>query len=187
MSHLLQGKLVRLTAEDSKPLAEFYARWSRDSEFWRLMDSGITRPLSNKAIEKFMEGMQENDRGRSFPFSVRTLEGDILIGDVGLDVVSWAGGDAFVGIALGDRACWGKGYGTDAMRVILRYGFQELNLRRVTLNVFEYNPRAIRSYEKAGFRHEGRMRRYLLRDEQRYDVLFMGILYEEWQANQTME
>jgi RimJ/RimL family protein N-acetyltransferase len=66
------------------------------------------------------------------------------------------------------------------MNLILQYAFTELNLRRVTLDVFEYNPRAIRSYEKAGFRHEGRLRGAILREGKRWDMLFMGILREDW-------
>ncbi len=70
------------------------------------------------------------------------------------------------------------------MKIGLRYAFQELNLERVTLGVFAYNTRAIRSYEKAGFRHEGRERRYIHRDGERADVLFMGILRQEWQRHE---
>jgi RimJ/RimL family protein N-acetyltransferase len=81
---------------------------------------------------------------------------------------------------MGARESWGKGYDTDAMRVILRFAFQELNLRRVSLDTFEYNPRAIRSYEKAGFVLEGRARGYLNREGKRWDLIFMGILQEEW-------
>jgi RimJ/RimL family protein N-acetyltransferase len=66
------------------------------------------------------------------------------------------------------------------MKIILRYAFMEVNLQRVTLNVFEYNPRAVRTYEKTGFRHEGRMRQVLNREGKRWDMLFMGILREEW-------
>jgi RimJ/RimL family protein N-acetyltransferase len=66
------------------------------------------------------------------------------------------------------------------MNILLRFAFTEINLRRVTLTVFEYNPRAIRSYEKAGFRHEGRMRAVLNKEGRRWDVLYMGILREEW-------
>ncbi|HXQ36514.1 MAG TPA: GNAT family protein, partial [Anaerolineales bacterium] len=79
-----------------------------------------------------------------------------------------------------ERDFWGRGYGTDVMKVILRYAFMEINLRRVTLSVFEYNPRAVRSYEKAGFVHEGRMRQFLNREGKRWDMLFMGILRDEW-------
>ncbi|MFM8321349.1 MAG: GNAT family N-acetyltransferase [Chloroflexota bacterium] len=72
------------------------------------------------------------------------------------------------------------------MRVLLRYAFQELPLNRVTLNVFEYNPRAVRSYEKAGFRVEGRVRGGLNRDGKRYDMIYMGILRAEWEALQGL-
>jgi len=66
------------------------------------------------------------------------------------------------------------------MRILLRYAFTELNLRRVTLTVFAYNPRAIRSYEKVGFRHEGHLRDFLNREGRRWHELYMGILREEW-------
>ena len=87
---------------------------------------------------------------------------------------------ALVGLGIGETEYWGRGYGTDAMNVLLRYAFTEINLRRVTLTVFEYNPRAIRSYEKAGFCHEGRLRKVLNKEGRRWDVLYMGILREEW-------
>ena len=113
-------------------------------------------------------------------FSVRTLADDSLIGEMILDIVNWSGRDAFVGLSIGERENWGKGYGTDMLNLLLRYAFTEVNLRRVTLTVFEYNPRAIRTYEKAGFRHEGRVRKALHKEGARWDILFMGILREEW-------
>ena len=116
----------------------------------------------------------------SYYFTIRTLDGDQLIGELGLDVVNWSGRDAFVGLGIGETNYWSKGYGTDAMNILLRFAFSEINLRRVTLTVFEYNPRAIRSYEKAGFQHEGRLRKVLNKECRRWDMLFMGILREEW-------
>jgi RimJ/RimL family protein N-acetyltransferase len=68
------------------------------------------------------------------------------------------------------------------MRLVVGFAFRELNLRRVTLVVFDYNPRAIRSYEKSGFKVEGRLREAMNRDGQRYDMVYMGILKEEWQG-----
>lgn len=103
-----------------------------------------------------------------------------MIGELGLDVVNWPGRDAFVGLGIGETEYWNKGYGTDVMNILLRFAFLEVNLQRVTLSVFEYNPRAIRSYEKAGFRHEGRVRKVLNKEGKLWDVLLMGILREEW-------
>jgi RimJ/RimL family protein N-acetyltransferase len=70
------------------------------------------------------------------------------------------------------------------MRLVLRFAFGELNLNRLTLDVFEYNPRAIRSYESAGFKHEGRGRGWLKRDGRRWDMVYMGILRSEWEELQ---
>ena len=108
-----------------------------------------------------------------------------IIGGIGLDAIYWTHRDAFVGIGIGDKEDWGKGYGTDAMRILLRYAFTELNLRRVTLDVFEYNPRGIRSYEKAGFVIEGRVREAVMREGRRWDMVYMGILREEWLKTQA--
>jgi RimJ/RimL family protein N-acetyltransferase len=182
---LLQGSLVRLTAEDPKTLAEPYSRWSQDSECWRLMTSmpphQYSIRVSEKEFERFLVDSPSED---IFYFNIRTLPEDRLIGDIGLEVVRWSHGEAFVGISIGERENWGKGYGTDAMQVILRYAFLELNLHKVSLSVYSYNPRAVRSYEKAGFRLEGCERQVLLREGQRWDVLFMGILRTEWEMNE---
>ncbi len=177
---ILFGKLVRLTAEDPKVLAEACARWNQDSEYLRLLDANAANQVSAKKIGEWIEKDQDKDPPGEYLFGIRTLADDRLVGFTDLEGVMFPHGDAFVGIGLGQREFWGKGYGTDAMQVILRYAFQELNLRRVSLNTFEYNPRAIRSYEKAGFTHEGRMRKFLHREGQRCDLIFMGILREEW-------
>jgi RimJ/RimL family protein N-acetyltransferase len=184
---LFTGDLIRLTMEDPQVYAEAFCRWSHDSEYRRLLGSEIAALWSVKKIKEWIEKEFSKEERQSFSFNIHTLQDDKLIGDIGLDIVNWSHGEAFVGIGLGERDYWGKGYGSDAMRVILRYAFTELNLRRVSLDVFEYNPRAIKSYEKVGFVHEGRMREYLNRDGRRWDLIFMGILYEEWEESVKRE
>lgn len=181
MKNLFQGELVRLTAANAERDAQTMASWSRDSEYGRLLDSDPALPKSVKSTQENIARWMETDRPDGIGFVIRTLADDRLIGFVGLNGIRWKDGDAFIGIGIGEREYWGNGYGTDAMRVILRYAFTELNLHRVSLNVFEYNPRAIRSYEKAGFTIEGRERQVLCRDGRRYDVIGMGILREEWE------
>ncbi len=179
---LFRGELVRLTAPISDKDAETSASWSRDSEFLRLLDDDPAQPWS---IKKAKEEMEEEPKHDSFPFLIRTLSDDRLIGFVGLHSVDGIHGNAWVGIGIGDRTYWGKGYGTDAMRVVLRYAFAELNLHRVTLGVFEYNARAIRSYQKAGFVVEGRIRQEMVRDGRRWDGIYMGILRDEWEKKRN--
>jgi RimJ/RimL family protein N-acetyltransferase len=181
---LFRGDLVRLVAEDPQKLAEAYSRWQRDSEYWRLMASEAAYTHSIRAVKAWIEKEAEQ-APPLYMFLVRALEGDRLIGDVSLEPVRNGHGDTFVGIGIGERDYWGRGYGSDAMRVILRYAFTELNLHRVSLNVFEYNPRAVRTYKKVGFRHEGHARGVLKRAGQRWDLIFMGILRHEWEAQQT--
>jgi RimJ/RimL family protein N-acetyltransferase len=176
--NLFQGKLVRLTVEDPETLAPLESRWSADSEYSRLLDWDPARRFSVKNTQKWIEKHFENEA--NFGFAIRTLDSDQIIGGIGLDGIRWTHRDCFVGIGLGDRTFWGKGYGTDAMRIILRYAFTELNLQRVTLDVFEYNQRGVRSYEKTGFVIEGRARGLILREGRRWDVIYMGILRDDW-------
>lgn len=186
MNHdLFRGELVRLVTADPQDVAQAFSRWQRDSEFWRLLASEAAYPYSVRAIKAWIEKDQQQDPPPFAMFLIRTLEDDRLIGDIGLDSVRNGHGDTFVGIGIGERQYWGKGYGSDAMRLVLRYAFTELNLHRVSLDVFEYNPRAMRSYEKVGFKHEGRLRGVLHRAGRRWDLIFMGILREEWEAQQA--
>jgi len=179
---LFRGKLVRLVKEEPDTIARSFSGWARDSEYMRLVDEDPVIMLSTKMIKQKMEDAEENFKGNLFYFHVKTLADDRLIGFVNLSVSRVFHRDAWVGIGLGDRDYWGHGYGTEAMQLALRYAFLELNLYRVTLDVFEYNPRAIRSYEKAGFTHEGRYRESIRKDGKWYDVLIMGILKDEWLA-----
>jgi RimJ/RimL family protein N-acetyltransferase len=182
MEDLFKGKLVRLAGIDPEEVSKSFAQWNRDSEFMCLLDTDPPRLHSSKAIKEWVEKELEKAT-EMYWFAIRTLEDDRLLGDITLSVINWGSREAFVGIAIGERGFWGQGYGTDAMQLILRYGFVELNLQRVSLTVFEFNQRALRSYEKAGFQLEGRQRQIIQREGRRWDILYMGILREEWMEN----
>jgi RimJ/RimL family protein N-acetyltransferase len=181
-NNLFQGKLVRFVAEDPQIIAEAFSRWSRDSEYSRLLSAFPAGPNSVKSFKDWIEKEFEKERLDSYMFMIRTLQENLLIGEIDLEVIEGYHSDAFVGISIGERRYWDKGYGTDAMNIMLNYAFNELNLHRVSLNVFEYNPRAIHLYEKIGFTVEGRAREFLNRDGRRWDMIFMGILRESWQT-----
>lgn len=104
-----------------------------------------------------------------------------MIGNSGFHNLNWRSSNAELGIFIGDKSFWDQGYGTEVMGMLLKHGFSTMNLYRISLRVFEDNPRAIRSYEKAGFVHEGRMRQAEFHDGSYHDVLFMSVLRPEWE------
>ena len=180
MRDLFRGELVRFTMEEPDTRAKSEVHWQRDSEFHRLADSNPLILNSEKKIKEWFEKQAESGfKPERYSFSVRTLADDKYIGFLGLGV-DLIHSEAWVGLGIGERELWGKGYGTDMMKLCIQYVFVELGLARLSLGLFDYNPRALRSYEKAGFRLEGRTRQEILREGKRYDSLWMGILREEW-------
>jgi RimJ/RimL family protein N-acetyltransferase len=173
---IFSGKLVRLAVFDPEKDADLMANWNRDSEYARLLDAGPAYQWTPKQVKEWME----KEKDLHF-FIIRTLADDRAIGLIDLSGFNWPARHAWVGIGLGEREFWGKGYGTEAMAILLGYAFEELNLNRVNLNVFEYNERAIKSYLKCGFVEEGRARKAMLREGERWDIVFMGILKSEWE------
>ncbi len=176
---LYRGSLVRLAATRADE-AEALSRWSEDAEYRRQMDSDWARV---EPVEAYA-GRQGGSGSNAAYFSLRTLAGDRYIGFVVLHSIEWNNGAGVLSMGIGEPEYRGKGYGADALALILRYGFHELNLHRVGLTVIGTNARAIRAYEKAGFTHEGRLRELGQRDGRRYDMLWMGILRHEWEALQ---
>jgi RimJ/RimL family protein N-acetyltransferase len=183
LTELFRGRLVRLAAQHPERDAESLARWSFDSEYLRLLDTDPARPQTVKYFQE--DGARRAERENAFAFNIRTLDGDRLIGFTSLWISNWASGEGRVGIGIGERADRGQGYGTDAMRLLLRYAFAELNLARVSLEALAENSRAIRSYEKAGFTRDGVQRELVSRDGRRQDVVAMGILQEEYRNDYT--
>jgi RimJ/RimL family protein N-acetyltransferase len=178
---LFTGVLVRLTAEQPETDSKILAEWSRDTEYQRLLEVHPVRPHTAAFFKKRFESAQTPT---FFAFAMRRRTDDALLGTIMLMHVNYTHGDGMVGIGIGKREEWGKGYGSDAMNVILRFAFQELNLHRVSLLTLGSNTRAIRSYEKCGFVHEGRMRGAEHRGGARDDVIVMGIVRDEWLARQ---
>jgi RimJ/RimL family protein N-acetyltransferase len=180
--NLFQGQLVRLVAPSERD-APILARWSEDTEYLRAVDSDYARPLSPEEFAHRLSPDQADPN--RLEFHIRTLADDRLIGFVALHSVEWNNSAALLAIGIGEPEFRGKGYGTDALQLILRFAFHELNLYRVGLDVIASNTRAIRTYEKLGFKREGRMRDAVQRDGHRTDRIFMGLLRDEWSELQA--
>ncbi|MHC1783896.1 MAG: GNAT family N-acetyltransferase [Anaerolineaceae bacterium] len=176
-----KGKLVNLKPVNLEQMSKVYVYWHRDTVYHRLADDEPARLFTAQADEQWIQE-HWNDM---IMFGIHTVSDDHLIGSIEFMEFSWSSGDAWVGIGIGDKEYQGKGYGTEAMQLLLSYGFEELNLHRVSLSVFDYNTRGIRSYEKAGFKEEGRIRQYVIREGKTWDLVFMGILRSEWESGRS--
>ncbi len=177
--NLWAGRLVRLTGLERQD-ARIFASWHNDAGFLRLMDAQAARPRTEDEILREFEDWQKDPKIAAF--GVRLLDSEELLAVIMLEGILYQHGVAWLGVGIGNRERWGKGYGREAITLLLRHGFHELNLHRVQLTVFEYNERAIALYEKLGFRREGVFREFLLREGRRYDMYLYGLLREEWEA-----
>lgn len=175
--NILQGDSVRLTAVEKEDLPTI-GRWYQDAGFARLFDATPAVPKSASQLAEWLTEAQKDKQG--FLFAIRPADQQTVLGYVEMDGILWANGSAWLAMGFGDRQNWGKGYGTEAMRLALNFAFNELNLHRVQLSVFDYNERAIALYEKMGFVREGVYREYLQRDGKRYDMYLYGLLRREW-------
>jgi RimJ/RimL family protein N-acetyltransferase len=175
----IRGERVYLRPAERTDLDAF-VRWFSDADTTRYL--AIRAPFSRAMEEKWFEGMLEEQGKRSYHFVICLLADDQPIGTAGFHHVNQEDGHASFGISIGEKAEWSKGYGTDALRAICDFGFGQLRLERIELDVYEPNKRAQRSYEKAGFVTEGTMRHAHFSDGRHHDVLRMALLRGEWEA-----
>jgi RimJ/RimL family protein N-acetyltransferase len=173
--HPFEGRLVRLRAREMDDVPHVH-RWINNPE---VMQGVLVRyPSSMEQQRQRMEDLPPAAYAVA-RFTIETLTGK-PIGDCNLHSFGPELRTAGVGILIGETDHWGGGYGTDAMRVLCRFGFEMMNLHRIELEVFDDNARAIRCYEKVGFQHEGRRRHADYRHGAYRDVVMMGLLRHEF-------
>jgi RimJ/RimL family protein N-acetyltransferase len=154
-----------------------YGEWYGDQEIWRLT-SWAASPLSPSAVERLFEDRELSSTDDSFAIHLKGEEEPI--GVISLMNISDANDSAELSVIVGHPEDRHHGYGAEAIDTILRYGFEELGLNRVGLSVFEFNEDAISTYERVGFREEGRLRQALKRDGAFHDAILMSVLEPEW-------
>lgn len=169
---LFEGSLVRLRAVEEEDVARI------NEGIW---DPQVTEQMSIAWPEAVAQTRQFWERIRASDsdllLAIETLAGE-FVGSVGLHGIEPRNRQAELGIWIA-RPHWDKGYGTDAVRVVSRFAFREMNLQRVYLRVYDTNPRGVRAYEKVGFKEEGRLRRGQFVNGRYVDVIIMGLLAED--------
>lgn len=157
-------------------------RWVNDPDIWQYLMH--RQPINSVREREFIEG--QGRQPGEYVLGIVVRNGDRLIGSVGLHGVHPVNRSATLGVMIGDKAYHGKGFGTEAVRLMVRYGFEELNLNRIALHVFAHNFRAIGCYQKAGFVHEGCLRQALYRSGQFVDEYLFAILRKDWLAQRGL-
>lgn len=160
--------------------AERHHRWSSDPEVIRFASLGPPPSLAHarRRLERFVDEQGKEAHG----FVICLVDGGQPIGEASLFHLDQVNGTAELGIFIGEQEEWGKGHGTDAVNALVDFAFGWLRLERVWLEVWTENPRAIRSYEKAGFVHEATLRHDRFEDGVFTDGHIMAILRDEWHA-----
>ena len=181
-TQLFEGADIRFGPIDHDRDPEIESKWTHDAGFMRLYDIAPVRPLSVAMVKKQYEKLEkqaEQDKNMYY-FAIRTKEDDRLIGNAMVHRIEWTNGNGWVRLGIGAAEDRRKGYGTQALRMLLRFAFAELNLFRVTAAVQEYNEGAVALLKKMGFVEEIRRRKALERDGRRWDMLLFGLLNDEW-------
>ena len=175
----IRGEKVYLRPPERDDVPLFVA-WFSDADVLRHLM--MRAPMSVAMEEAWFERMLTADGKTDYHFVICLLADGRPIGTVRVNDIHERSGHAEFGIAIGEKEEWGKGYGTDALNAICDFGFGELRLERIELHVYAENERGRRAYVKAGFVHEGTLRRAHFARGQHQDVHLMSQLRDEWQA-----
>jgi RimJ/RimL family protein N-acetyltransferase len=172
----IEGRLVVLRRHRPDDMAAL-VRWYSDPEVGRLTRYQV-EPMTGPEIERFFKSRLLSPD--ALAYAIEEQAGGRLVGFTTFSALDPDNGSVLFHITIGERDAWGQGLGTEATELMLEHAFERLGLHRVGLSVFDFNQRAMRAYEKAGFREEGRSREAILRDGRYFDEVQMGILREEW-------
>ncbi|GAA0116094.1 GNAT family N-acetyltransferase [Clostridium senegalense] len=153
-------------------------KYMNDPEIKKLLNSNIPYPITFEDEERWYESLGATKD--TYNFAIETLEDNQYIGGCGINKIDWKNSVVIIGIFIGDKEYWNKGYGTDAINILIRFIFEQMNIRKIKLQVFSFNERAIRAYEKCGFKREGVLRQEIFRDGRYHDEIIMGLLRQEY-------
>ncbi|MFX1418812.1 MAG: GNAT family N-acetyltransferase [Promethearchaeota archaeon] len=175
---MLRGKRVKL-GPIKREYIESFLKWFNDPEITQYLLE--FRPMTRMAEEEWMDNLKNREDTILFSIVIPNEDGsEKLIGNCGIHKIDWKNRVGEVGIVIGEKEYQNKGFGTEAMELLLEYGFKTANLNRLELYTYDFNIGASKSYKKVGFVEEGRRRQFIWINGSYHDAILMGILAEEW-------
>lgn len=172
---MIRGERVVLRAIEREDLPN-YVQWFNDPVVLEYF--GQYAPLSLAEEEQWYEQMLQDQKQRNFAIEYQGQH----IGGAGFCNIDWRNQSSEVGLLIGTTELWDHGLGREVLKVLLDFGFYQMNLHRIHLRVYAEHRRAVHLYETLGFQHEGRWRDAEFRHGRFQDMLWMGILRDEWDA-----
>lgn len=170
----LVGERIYLSPRNAEDV-EIFTEWMNDF----FVTDYIGRSSNTVTLQEEKTFLEKADNDKTV-FAIIDIEKDEMIGTVGLHEIDNINRTATLGIFIGNQNYWSKGYGTEAIQLILDFGFNYLNLNNVELSLMEFNKRALKCYEKCGFKEIGRRRKCRFINGNYYDSISMDILAEEF-------
>jgi RimJ/RimL family protein N-acetyltransferase len=174
---IIQGKLTSLRAPELADVPDLH-RWSNDPEIWNML-GGWHFPYSTRSTEDWVKSRKDNNLVEHV-FCIDTPN-EGIIGTANIISIDWKNKNAFHGMMIGEANLRGKGYGIDALMVIMRYAFMELGLNRLDTEIINYNARSLKFYlGKGGWKQEGVRRDWFYRNGQYYDKVLIGVTRQNY-------
>jgi ribosomal-protein-alanine N-acetyltransferase len=171
--HFIQGERIYLREVRPSDVNENYYRWMNDPEVTQYLESRFY-PNSMERLGDYVTS-KLGDRDNVF-LAIILKDDDQHIGNIKLGPIDWIHRFADVGIIIGDKSNWGKGYATEAIRLVVNYAFKKLNLHKVTAGCYANNSGAVKAFEKADFQLEGHRKKHFFCNDQYVDWILLGIV-----------
>lgn len=180
----LTGSRIYLREVRLTDVNESYYKWMNDPEVTQYLESRFY-PQSMESISEFVKN-QTGDQNNVF-LAIILKEGDFHIGNIKIGPINWIHRFAEVGILIGDKTSWGKGYGTEAIGLVVKYAFNILNLHKLTAGCYNSNQGSLKAFQKNGFEVEGVRKKHSFHNGEYIDAILLGLLNPNWGCNNEID
>lgn len=171
-NHFLEGEHIYLREVHPSDVNENYYRWMNDPEVTRYLESRFY-PNSVEGLREYVNG-KLSDHDNVF-LAIVLKDGDRHIGNIKLGPINWVHRFGDIGILIGEKDCWGKGYATEAIRLVVDYAFRSLDLHKLTASCYDPNRSSVKAFQKAGFDIEGARKAHFYHDGRYVDDILLGM------------